>query len=385
MFGGLRKVAAGEANIDFVGKIRVWLTISGIVVGLSLIGILFVRLNFGLSFKGGTSLRAPLESGATIPQIRDALQAAGVENAEVQIATSRATGDREVLVQSKRIPPGNALTEAQDALAEAAGLSSRAEVNVEDVGPKWGRQVTNKSVQGLIVFIILVAAYISFRFELKMAVCALGALFHDLISTAGIYALIGFEVSPATVVALLTILGYSLYDTVVVFDKIKENSQALTSGQMRGTYSDMVNRSVNETFMRSINTSLTSLIPVAALLAAGKLLIGGAQQLTDLALAMLVGIFVSSYSSIFFASPLLAKWKERESRYRALRSRALKQGPLPPRGPVFATATAGPAGVDLDGDEEPAHTPPPRTMRPGVARQAVARPRKRKRGKRRRR
>ncbi len=381
MAGGLRRLAAGEANIDFVGKIRTWMMISAIVIGLSLVGMFVRKLNFGLSFKGGTSIRAALQTNASVPDIRSAVVEAGAESPEVQIAKSP-TGDREVLIQMKRVPPDR-LEKVLNAVVALADLSSRDDVNVEDVGPKWGRQVSNKAWQGLIVFLVLVVAYISLRFELKMAAAAIGALFHDLISTAGIYALVGFEVSPATVVALLTILGYSLYDTVVVFDKIRENAEGLaTTG--RTTYGDMVNRSINEVFMRSINTSLTSLIPVGALLASGTFLVG-AQQLNDLALAMLVGILVSTYSSIFFAAPILAVWKEREPRYRAIRARVRRdtgRGAVPA---VAASALGG--GLGGDGGTEALRTAP--VVRgpagtPGVTRTPVARARRKRGGKRKR-
>jgi preprotein translocase subunit SecF len=199
----------------------------------------------------------------------------------------------------------------------------RGDVSVDTVGPTFGDQVRNNAIKALIVFFIVVAAYLAFRFEWKMAIAAIVAVAHDIIITIGVYALTGFEVTPATVVAFLTILGFSMYDTVVVFDKVKEN--VATIGTVRGdTYSKMVNRSMNQVLMRSLSTSLVAVLPVASLLFVGAGLFG-ALALRDFALALFVGILTGAYSSIFVATPLLAAWKEREPRYRALRERSAEQ------------------------------------------------------------
>ena len=196
-----------------------------------------------------------------------------------------------------------------------------------DVGPTWGDQVSRKAVTALIFFFVLIALYLTFRFEWKMAFAAIVAVVHDIIITVGVYAIFGFEVTPGTVVAFLTILGFSLYDTVVVFDKIKENTPTL--GAERGdTYSRMVNRSMNQVLMRSINTSFVALLPVASLLVVGSGILG-AVALRDFALALFVGLLTGAYSSIFVATPILAWIKEREPRYRAL-ARALPE--IRPRG-----------------------------------------------------
>jgi preprotein translocase subunit SecF len=286
-----------------------------------------------------------------------------------------------VLVQSKHLssqaPAGvqTELDKARAAVTQTAGLGTNVnQVSVDDVGPTWGRQISKKALEGLIAFLVLVVIYIAFRFEPKMSVAAVAALFHDLLATAGVYALIGFQVSPATVVALLTILGYSLYDTVVVFDKIRENAGSV-GGQNRVTYTDMVNRSVNHVLMRSINTSLTSLIPVGALLLVGQALVG-AEDLKDLALALLIGILVGTYSSVFIASPILAVWKEREPRYQAVRRTSAK-GAIRTAPVATAVAAAPVSAAEPNGGRE--------TRVPVTARQPVtARARKRRRGKRRR-
>ncbi|MCA1831527.1 MAG: protein translocase subunit SecF [Actinomycetota bacterium] len=372
MFGGLRTVARGDSKIDFVGRIKVWAIISGAVLLISLVALFWRGLNLGLSFKGGTSMRAPLNTAVTVPQLRNVMEAAGVADAEVQIAVGPPPRHlREALIQSKHLSPEE-LPDAQQALAKAAGVGLN-DVNVEDVGPKWGREISKKALQGLIAFLILVVAYISFRFEPKMAAAAIAALFHDLIGTAGIYALVGFQVTPATVVAILTILGYSLYDTVVVFDKVRENTPGVMATKM--SYAQMVNKSVNQVLMRSINTSLTSLIPVTALLIVGAGLTG-AEQLKDLALALFIGILIGTYSSIFVASPLLAIWKEREPRYAAIKARQQREGRAA-FAPVAATAVGS-----MDIPAEPVAAS--RSPRPGAYRPPAAKPRKKRRGKRKR-
>ena len=216
-------------------------------------------------------------------------------------------------------------------------------MSVTNVGPTWGDKVSSKALKALVVFFLVLAVYLSFRFEFRMAIAALIAVLHDIIITVGVYAITGFEVTPATVVAFLTILGFSLYDTVVVFDKVKENEARL--GVVRGdTYSTMVNRSLNQVLMRSLNTSIVAVLPVASLLFVGTFVLGG-QTLKDFALALFVGLIVGAYSSIFVATPILAWLKERQPKYAALReraqidlARAAKAAPAPVAAPVVTTA-----------------------------------------------
>jgi preprotein translocase subunit SecF len=231
------------------------------------------------------------------------------------------------------------------------------ELTVKSSGATWGAQVSRKALESLIVFLLAVFAYISIRFEWRMAVGALAALAHDLIITAGIYALTRFEVTPSTVIALLTILGYSLYDTVVVFDKLRENSVGLIGGS-RMTYSDAANLAMNQTLMRSINTSLTGLIPVGAILFVGVPL--GATTLKDLGLALFIGLISSTYSSIFFATPIVVELKEREPQYKALAARVLARQGRDGTGPVreprtrAARAAVTDDALDVDDDSETA-------------------------------
>jgi preprotein translocase subunit SecF len=222
------------------------------------------------------------------------------------------------------------------ALANYAGVHKE-DVSISTVGPTWGHEVSKKAIQALIYFFILLAVYLSIRFEFKMAAAAIVAVIHDIIFTIGVYALFHFEVTPATVTAFLTILGFSLYDTVVVFDKVRENQRRMTATG-RTTYGEMVNASLNQVLMRSLSTSFVALMPVLSLLIVGTGIFG-AKSLEDFALALAAGLFIGSYSSIFVAAPLLAWWKEREPQYRALAERRARVGPSQP---LVATAAAAP-------------------------------------------
>lgn len=365
-----RTLASGEADFNIIGRAKTWALVSGVVLLLSLIGIFVRHLNLGLEFKGGTSLTVTLANPATtVSDVEEALASFELGDVKVQLNTSQ-DGTRQALVRTKHVDSRDTLVKMQTAVAKVAeqvvgGVPNIDAVSIEDVGASWGRQVSNKALRGLFVFLFLVTLYISLRFEPKMALGALVALAHDLLATAGLYALIGFEVTPATVIALLTLLGYSLYDTVVVFDKIREKT-ATVGGSSRQTYSQMVNRSVNEVMMRSINTSLSTIVPIGALLFVGVYLFK-AKTLQDLALALFIGSIVSTYSSIFVASPVLAILKEREPRYRNIRNRAA-EGPVEPRRPARAAALdADTGGVETIMDN------PPRTSGPSQA-MRVARP-----------
>jgi preprotein translocase subunit SecF len=245
------------------------------------------------------------------------------------------------------------------ALAEYAG-SSKEDVSISTVGPSWGREVSEKAIRALIYFFALLALYLSFRFEMKMAVASILAVMHDIIFTVGFYAVFQFPITPATVTAFLTILGFSLYDTVVVFDKVRENQRTLTATG-RTTYGEMVNRSLNQVLMRSLSTSLVALLPVMALLVVGSGVFG-AKSLEDFALALAAGLFIGSYSSLFIAAPILAWWKEREPQYKALRERSARVPAAPPATatatgsaavPVPATATTGDTAPDDGAPAEP--------------------------------
>ena len=309
-----------RTNFDFTGRSWRWAILSGTVILIALVAMFTRGLNLGIDFEGGTSWQVPVRGkSASVSDVRDVIRPLGLGDAKVLVLEG--DSGRSVRVQSKDINPA-AEDKVTDALAQYGGVE-RTEVSVDTVGPTFGDQVRNNAIKALVVFFLVVAAYLAIRFEWKMAGAAIVAVVHDIIVTVGVYALTGFEVTPATVVAFLTILGFSLYDTVVVFDKIKENEA--TIGTVRGdSYSKMVNRSMNQVLMRSLSTSFVAVLPVASLLFVGAGLFG-ALALRDFALALFVGLITGAYSSIFVATPLLAWWKEREPRNQALRERSAAQ------------------------------------------------------------
>ncbi len=260
------KLYNGETNIQFIAPFKKWLVISGVVIFAGLVSLGFRGLNFGIDFRGGTAWEVPTKS-ASVETARDALRPLGLSDAKIQVL-----GGNILRVQADPSQGTQAEQETQhrkvaEVLAKAEGIDV-ARVSVNEVGPSWGTEITNKALRALIAFLIVITIYISLRFEPKMAVACLAALVHDILVTVGVYSLSGFEVTPATVVAFLTILGYSLYDGIVVFDKVEENTRGLAaSGRM--TYSDMVNLSMNQVMMRSLNTSITALLPIFSVLFVG--------------------------------------------------------------------------------------------------------------------
>jgi preprotein translocase subunit SecF len=321
----------GEAGLDVVNKRRLWFRITGVVVLVCVLLMVFRGFNFGIEFAGGNSLRVPASS----EQLTEVRQAA--EDAGAQVSSAQVVGGNSVLLRTEALSP-----EQEDAVV--AAVAAVAGVGVEQVSPQsvsadWGGDVTNKALIALVVFLVAVVAFLAVRFEPKMAAAAIVALLHDIIVTAGIYSLIGFEVTPSTVIGLLTILGFSLYDTVVVFDKVDENTKDLAKSA-RSTYGEAANLAVNQTLMRSINTSVIALLPVAGLLFVGAGLLG-AGTLKDLALVLFVGLAVGTYSSIFLATPVLVELKEREPAQQALRKRVLARRAAEARAAASGT-TLGP-------------------------------------------
>jgi preprotein translocase subunit SecF len=301
----------GEISYDFVGKRRRWYAISAVILILAIGGFAFRGLNLGIEFKGGAEFLIQT-STATVEQTREAVEAAGVVDPIVTQA-----GTQQMRVQTLDLT-GVESQKVVESLSSKLGVPTTA-ISVQLVGPSWGGEITTKALQGLVLFLIAVTIFLSLYFEWRMAVAALVALLHDLVITIGIYALSGFEVTPATVIGVLTILGFSLYDTVVVFDKVKENTHGITSGN-RSTYSEAANLALNQTLVRSINTSIVALLPVTAILVIGVGFLG-AGTLKDLALALFIGTLAGTYSSIFIATPLLAQLKEREPAMKALATR----------------------------------------------------------------
>jgi len=334
----LRELYEGETHLDFIGKRKIWFVLSGVLILVSVFSITIPKaespcsdiasgLNCGIEFKGGIEIKAPLETGPlaeapvtdVISELRTAI--APFEAGDAQIQVTGEGNDREVLVQTKEVADPALQEGLRGAIAETTGASVSA-IDSQRIGRKWGQEITNKAVRALVIFLLVIILFMSWRFEWKMAIAALIALFHDLLITAGVYALVGFQVTPATLIALLTILGYSLYDTVVIFDRVDEEVERFAApGKM--TYQDAANKAVNTVLGRSINTSLTTLLPVGALLFVGVGLLG-ASTLKDLALALLIGIGVGTYSSIFVATPVLTALKEGEPRYRNVREKVLR-------------------------------------------------------------
>jgi preprotein translocase subunit SecF len=324
----LRRIYHGKTNINFIGRRRLWFTMSGVLLLVCFGSMIFRQFNLGIEFKGGLSVQAivsaegPLGDASdldVIQAVRDAVQEAGGPSPQVQVATT--DDERSVIVQTEAIEDPELRQELQDSVAEAVGASP-ADTTFESIGTKWGGEITEKAIRALIIFLVVILAFISWRFEFKMAIAAIVALLHDLLITAGVYSIVGFSVTPSTVIAILTILGYSLYDTVVVFDKVEEDT-ALYARTGRMTYQDSANKAMNEVFARSINASLTTLIPVGVLLVVGAGL-EGAETLEDLALALFVGILAGAYSSIYIATPLLAMLKESEPKYKNTREKILR-------------------------------------------------------------
>ncbi|RZU31460.1 protein translocase subunit SecF [Blastococcus saxobsidens] len=375
--GGLtHRLYNGEAGLDVVGRSKLIYRITAVVLLLCLLAMVFRGFNFGIDFAGGNSFRLP----GTAEQLQDARAAA--EEAGAQVASAQVVGGNELLIRTEQL--ANADERAVvEALADTVGIAPN-EVSPESVSAEWGSDITDQALVALAVFLVAVVLFLAVRFQPKMAIGAMAALLHDILVTAGIYALVGFEVTPSTVIGFLTILGFSLYDTVVVFDKVDENVKDLEKSA-RMTWGEAANLAVNQTLMRSINTSVIALLPVAGLLFVGAGLLG-VGTLKDLALVLFVGLAAGTYSSIFLATPIVADLKEREPEMVALRRRVLARRASvartggAPAGPVASARRRRPAGavavaelpetVDADVVVES-----PATVRPETLRGATAAPR----------
>lgn len=335
-FSGLGgRLHSGETSIDFIGKRRRWYALSGLLIIASMAALSLQGLHLGIEFKGGASYTVT-KAGSSVAQADSALAAAGTSS-EVII---QKVGNDKVRIQTGSLTSekSNAL---QDSLATTFGVTVDS-IDTQIIGPSWGKEITRKALYGLIGFIVVVMIYLAMAFEPKMAIAAIVAVIHDVFITVGIYALVGFDVTPATVIGFLTILGYSLYDTVVVFDKVRENTRSVTATS-KMTYSQAANLAVNQTLVRSANTSIMALLPVGSILFVGAGLLG-AGTLKDLSLALFIGLATGAYSSIFIATPLLAVMREREPAMQALAKRVNARG----GSPVLATTGASLA----DGNSE---------------------------------
>jgi preprotein translocase subunit SecF len=302
----------GETSVDFIGKRRRWYAISFLFIILATGALAIQGLSLGIEFKGGAAFTVTT-SNPSVSIADEALAEADVSGESIV----QKIGTDKIRVQT------GALSNVQSDTLKAA-LATRYSVKATDIdtlsiGPSWGKEITKKALYGLIGFVLVVMAYLALAFEPKMAIAAIVAVVHDVFITVGIYALVGFDVTPATVIGFLTILGYSLYDTVVVFDKIRENTKSVTSTG-KSTYSQAANLAVNQTLVRSFNTSLIALMPVGSILFVGAGLLG-AGTLKDLSLALFIGLAVGTYSSIFIAPPILAQLREKEPAMKALAKR----------------------------------------------------------------
>lgn len=315
----------GQVSIDFVGRKLVWYALSGVILIAAVSGLLIRGVNLGIEFQGGVEYQVSMPAGqntdANVVKIRDAVAKAaeddGIPAADAPVVNT--SGDS-IRVQTEPLDNDDAAT-ISEVIQESVGVGKDA-ISLEAIGATWGQQVAERALLGLAVFLILVVLFIWGYFrEWKMSVAALVALAHDLAITIGIYALSGFEVTPATVTGILTILGFSLYDTVVVFDKVRENTKNLA--RTRKTYAEAANLAVNQTLVRSINTSIVALLPVGALLYVGVVSLGSG-ALKDLALALFVGMAAGAYSSIFIATPLVVQLKELEPGIKAGDARAMR-------------------------------------------------------------
>ncbi len=336
----------GKRSIDFVGRRRTWYAISGVLILLALLGLGVRHLNLGLEFRGGSEFRV---SNIVVPSGYEATARTAVASAspghpaEVTRLGSGTTGT--VRVQTAKLEPTQ-ISAVRQSLAKAFSTTEN-DVSATFVGPSWGASVSKKALKALIIFLVLVSATMALYFRTwKMAVAGVVALLHDLLITVGVYALTGFQVTPASMIGFLTILGYSLYDTVVVFDKVRENTtDAFANGRL--SYPQATNLAVNQTLVRSINTTVVALLPIAAILVVGFTILGPG-TLLDLALALFVGIAVGAYSSIFIATPLLVTMRMREPAVKELGLRAqrsqARESRLVPADAVAGATNAGRAG-----------------------------------------
>ncbi|MEU8826811.1 protein translocase subunit SecF [Streptomyces sp. NPDC048636] len=332
----------GEVGYDFVGKRKIWYGISILITITAIVGLAVRGLNMGIEFSGGAVFTTPNSSSSvSTSEVRHTAEVA----ADGHTVVVQELGRGGLRIQISELGTKEALP-VQEALSKKLGVSTN-KIDTQLVGPSWGEQIASKAWQGLAIFMVLVVIYLAIAFEWRMALAALIALIHDLTITVGVYALVGFEVTPGTVIGLLTILGYSLYDTVVVFDGLKEASKDLTK-QNRFTYSEIANRSLNSTLVRSINTTVVALLPVGALLFIGGGLLG-AGMLNDISLSLFVGLAAGAYSSIFIATPLVADLKERDPRMKALakRVRAKRAAAAKAEAGGDKPAEEGDSGADL--------------------------------------
>lgn len=374
MSGFAGRLYRGEANLPIVKRRNTWFVIAAVVVVLSIASFSIRGFNLGIDFRGGNEFQVPASVG-TLLQAEDALDAelAELDTEEpLEVVSGQEVGGTTYLFRTAELTSEQTETFKQG-LAERLGIEQAA-ISDSRVSGAWGSQVTQRALLGLLVFMVLVTIYLVLRFEYRMAIAAVAGLVLDLLLTAGIYSASGFEVTPSTIIGFLTILGFALYDVVVVFDKIQENTRGVTGGSSQ-TYGEAANLAVNQTLMRSINTSIVALLPVGGLLFIGAGLLG-AGTLKDLGLVLFVGMGAAFFTSIFFSSPLVTVLKEQEPKYKlhtqrvqAKRSSLAERDKAPKRSRTSAAATATTA------DDEPVEAEPAADAAlAGTAPKAGARP-----------
>jgi preprotein translocase subunit SecF len=392
----------GEAGLDVVGKRRPIYIVAGVIVAIAILTFIWRPFNLGIEFEGGNEFTVPA-SVDSMEGVRAAIEEAGGEVHTSQVLTSRGTGEQKYLIRTEELDPDptNAATKAAEIKQELATKYRipATEISESTVSGAWGSQITKKALYGALAFLALVVIFIASVFkEWRMAVAALAALLLNLVLTSAVYLLVGFEVTPSTIIGFLTILGFALYDVVVVFDRVRENTRGITGSTVR-TYGEAANLALNQTLMRSINTSLVALLPVGGLLFIGAGLLG-AGTLKDLSIVLFVGMMAAFFASIFFATPVLVELKEQEPRYKMHKQRVLARraagggaervpAKAARKGPAAAKATGTKAtGTKATGakaaqpkiqrevsdTEVPAETVAGATPRPGARPQARKRP-----------
>jgi len=354
-------------HVHWVERRNRWFAISGVLLLLSIGGLVFRQLNFSIDFEGGSQISYTFATPVTVEDVQATLEQHGIADAEVQIVNGDSISIRAPSLTGEGI---SATEQIREGLAEQAGIDA-VDVSIEDVGPTWGGEISRKAAIGLLIVLAAITVYITIRFELKMAIGAMIALVHDVLITTGVYALTAREVTPETVIAVLTILGFSLYDTVVIYDKIKENLETQSLVGRLGS-DGVVDLSLNQVLMRSVNTSLVVLLPILSLL-----LFGG-DTLKDFAFAMFIGVAIGAYSSIFLAAPILAILKRREQRFRQLEQKLTDRERVVARRAAAAPATT-PGAATGEAAAARATAPTMTAGRPGLRSKRRKPPAKRKR------
>jgi preprotein translocase subunit SecF len=370
--GFFTRLYTGTGAFDVIGRRRLWFTVTAMIIAIAIASIVIRGFTFGIDFKGGTTVSMP-RGNASVQQVEDVFSSV-IGHGPESVVMVGSGGSATVQIRSETLS-NDQTAKLRDALFNkfqpkgVDGQPSKQAISDSAVSSTWGGQITKKALIALVVFLVLVGLYIMIRYERYMAMSALAALVFDLTTTAGVYALVGFEVSPATVIGLLTILGFSLYDTVIVFDKVEENTHGFQHTTRR-TFAEQANLAINQTFMRSINTSLISVIPIASLMVVAVWLLG-IGTLKDLALVMLVGILCGTYSSIFFATPLLVTLRERTDVVRTHTRRVLnRRKPSAPAAEATEEASEPVAAFAGNSGAPGKPAPGARPMRPSGGRSA---------------